>query len=146
MGQLIIPDNATVYVDTAPVIYSVETNPDYWALLQPLWTKSQASQIDIISSELLLLETFVFPLKNNNTELVAIYEELFTDDIQLLEITQRILRSAAQLRSVSNLKTPDAIHAATALDAGCTIFLTNDSGLRTVPGLSVIVLKDVLNA
>jgi predicted nucleic acid-binding protein len=70
----------------------------------------------------------------------------FTDDIQLFEVTQRILRSAAQLRSVTNLKTPDAIHAATALDAGCTIFLTNDGRLRAVPGLSIVVLKDVLNA
>jgi predicted nucleic acid-binding protein len=38
------------------------------------------------------------------------------------------------------------LHAATAVNIGCTLFLTNDSGLRTVPGLSVIVLKDVLNA
>lgn|GEM_PF-1588729 len=28
MGQLTIPDHATVYVDTAPVIYSVELHPD----------------------------------------------------------------------------------------------------------------------
>ena len=66
MGQLIIPDGAIVYVDTAPVIYSVETHPDYWALLQPLWRKLQANQINTISSELLLLETLVFPLKNKN--------------------------------------------------------------------------------
>jgi hypothetical protein len=37
MGQLIIPDGAIVYVDTVPVIYSVETHPDCWALLRPLW-------------------------------------------------------------------------------------------------------------
>jgi predicted nucleic acid-binding protein len=145
MGQLIIPDGAIVYVDTAPVIYSVETHPDYWTLLQPLWRKSQANQINIISSELLLMETLVFPLKSKDMSLVAIYEDLFTDDVQLLKITQRILYSAAQLRSVTRLKTPDAIHAATAIDAGCTMFLTNDSGFRTVPGLSVIILKDILN-
>ena len=97
MGQLIIPDGAIVYVDTAPVIYSVETHPDYWALLQPLWRKSQANQINIISSELLLLETLVFPLRNKNMSLVAIYEDLFTDDIQLLKINQKILYSAAHL-------------------------------------------------
>jgi predicted nucleic acid-binding protein len=146
MGPLTIPENATVYVDTAPVIYSVETNPDYWALLQPLWSKSQANEIDIISSELLLLETLVFPLRNNNQAIIEIYEDLFRDDIRLIEINQGILRSAAQLRTITSLKTPDAIHAATALNVGCDLFLTNDSGLRTVPKLSVVVLKDLLNA
>ena len=140
MGQLSIPPNATIYVDTAPVIYSAEINLDYWALLQPLWSKSQANEINIISSELLWLETLVFPLKNHNTALIEIYEDLFKDDIQLIAINQSILRSAASLRAVTNLKTPDAIHAATALSAGCTLFLTNDGGLRKVPGLSVVVL------
>jgi hypothetical protein len=36
MGQLILPDAAIIYVDTAIVIYSVEFNPDYWQVLQPL--------------------------------------------------------------------------------------------------------------
>jgi predicted nucleic acid-binding protein len=146
VGALIIPDNATVYLDTAPVIYSVETHPDYWALLQPLWSKSQANAINLVSSELLLLETLVSPLKNHNVALVTVYEDLFKEDIHLIEVTQTILRAAAHLRAITSLKTPDAIHAATALDHGCTIFLTNDSGLRTVPGLSVVVLNDVLNA
>jgi predicted nucleic acid-binding protein len=146
MGQLAIPPNATVYIDTAPVIYSVETNLDYWALLQPLWSQSQAHEISIISSELLLLETLTFPLKNNDAALIDIYEDLFRDDIQLIAISQSILRTAAHLRAVTNLKTPDAIHAATALNIGCTCFLTNDNDLRVVPGLSVVVLKDILNA
>ncbi len=146
MGQLTIPPDATVYVDTAPVIYSVEINLDYWTLLQPLWAKSQANEVNIVSSELLLLETLVSPLKNSNTSLIEIYEDLFRDDIHLVAISQDILRSAANLRAITHLKTPDAIHAATVLSLGCTLFLTNDGGLRTVPGLSVVVLKDVLNA
>jgi predicted nucleic acid-binding protein len=146
MGQLTIPEHATVYIDTAPVIYSVETNPDHWALLQPVWSKSQANEIDIISGELLLLETPVFPLRAQNTAILKIYEDLFRDDIQLIAISQDILRSASHLRAITSLKTPDAIHAATALSMGCTLFLTNDGGLRTVPGLSVVVLKDALNA
>jgi len=81
------------------VIYSVEAHPDYWALLQPLWRKSQANQINIISSELILLETLVFPLRNNNMSLVSIYEDLFTDDVQLLKINQKffILRHSFAL-------------------------------------------------
>jgi predicted nucleic acid-binding protein len=63
-----------------------------------------------------------------------------------MQITQTILRDAAHLRATTNIKTPDAIHAATALNVGCTLFLTNDTGLRNVSGLTVVVLEDVLNA
>jgi predicted nucleic acid-binding protein len=47
------------------------------------------------------------------------------------------------LRANHNLKTPDAIHAATALAAGCVLFVTNDAGFRCVPGLPVAVLSEV---
>ncbi|MEW6497003.1 MAG: PIN domain-containing protein [Cyanobacteriota bacterium] len=46
--------------------------------------------------------------------------------------------------SFSNLKTPDAIHAATALNSSCTLFLTNDSGFRNVLSLPVVILSEVL--
>jgi predicted nucleic acid-binding protein len=144
MGPLTIPDGAIVYVDTAPVIYSIEPHPDYLPLVQPLWVKLHAEQITIVSSELLWLETLVGPMKNNNQSLIDLYTELLTDNIRLIPIDESILKLAAQLRSTGSLKTPDAIHAATALNYGCTLFLTNDAGLRTVPGLTTIVLKDLL--
>jgi predicted nucleic acid-binding protein len=145
MGQLTLPDGATVYLDTAPVIYSIEYHPDYWTLLTPLWQKLQAGEIQVVSSELLILECLVLPLKTNNTILITAYEQFLTTRIRLFPIREATLRSSAQLRATHNLKTPDAIHAATALSAGCTLFLTNDTGLRSVAGLSVVILKDVLN-
>jgi predicted nucleic acid-binding protein len=145
MGQLNLPEGAIVYVDTAPVIYSIEPHPDYRPLVQPLWEKLHADEITIISSELLWLETLVGPMKNNNQPLIEIYIELLTDNIRLIPINEAILKLAAQLRSTSSLKTPDAIHAATALNHGCTVFLTNDAGLRKVSGLTTIVLKDLLS-
>jgi predicted nucleic acid-binding protein len=145
MGQLNLPTGAIVYVDTAPVIYSIEPHPAYRVLVQPLWEKLYANEITLISSELLWLETLVGPMKNNNQPLIELYTELLTDNIQLIAINETILKLAAQLRSTSSLKTPDAIHAATALNYGCTIFLTNDAGLRNVPGLATIVLKDLLS-
>jgi predicted nucleic acid-binding protein len=145
MGQLNLPQGAIVYVDTAPVIYSIEPYPDYRPLLQPLWEKLHADEITIISSELLWLETLVGPMKNNNQPLIEIYTELLTDNIRLIPINAAILKLAAQLRSTSSLKTPDAIHAATAINHGCTVFLTNDAGLRKAPGLGTIVLKDLLS-
>lgn len=147
MGQLNIPDSSTVYIDTSVIIYSVEKVPNYDLLLETLWQKLQANEVRVFSSELTLLETLVLPLRSANVKLVNDYEQLLlSSNMQLVPIDLAVLREAARLRATTNLKTPDAIHAATALSEGCTIFLTNDSQFRTVPGLSTIVLREILAA
>jgi predicted nucleic acid-binding protein len=75
-----------------------------------------------------------------------IIPELLRDSIQLIAIDESILKFAAQLRATTKLKSPDSIHAATAISQKCTMFLTNDTGFRNIPHLPVVVLKDVLNA
>jgi len=67
--------------------------------------------------------------------------------MQLMSITQSILREAARLRAaVPGLRTPDALHAATALLSDCALFLTNDIGFQRVPALPLAILDDVLKA
>lgn len=36
MGQLNIPVSSRVYLDTTPIIYTVERIPDYFQLLRPI--------------------------------------------------------------------------------------------------------------
>ncbi|KYC40808.1 twitching motility protein PilT [Scytonema hofmannii PCC 7110] len=148
MGQLNLPDSAKIYIDTSIVIYTIEVHPNYWQLLQPLWQKFQVGQIELITSELTLLESLVIPFRQLNTNLIDTYEHLLLSSvIQLIPINQIILREAARLRATTaSLRTPDAIHAATAIISGCTQFLTNDQRLRTLPSLPVVVLDEVLTS
>jgi len=146
MGQLNFPPSSLIYLDTVTIIYSVERFPDYILLLDPMWQQLQLGSIQIMTSELAILETLVMPLRQANTEMIRRYETLLTSsEVSLIPISQTILKSAAALRASANLKTPDAIHAATAISSGCTVFLTNDNGFRNVPGLTTVILQDVLN-
>lgn len=145
MGQLVIPSSSIIYIDTSVAIYSVEWSPDYYALLQPLWLKFQAGEIEIVSSELILMEALVLPLRNADALAINAYEQLFlSSDMRLIPISQSVLRQAATIRSTTNLKTPDAIHAATALTVDCTQFITNDKAFRNVSDLPVVVLSEVV--
>jgi predicted nucleic acid-binding protein len=128
VGTLTLPASGLVYLDAQVVIYSVETHADYWPLLQPLWQAAQARALQLVSSELTLMETLVGPLRSGDTRLSTAYEQLFpSPEMQPLSITTAVLREAARLRAaVPPLRTPDAIHAATALLAGCVLFVTND--------------------
>ena len=50
----------------------------------------------------------------------------------------------ARIRAETSLATPDALHAVTALGAGCAAFITNDTDFRRVDDLPVVVLDDLL--
>jgi predicted nucleic acid-binding protein len=144
VGALSLPASGLVYVDANPIIYTVEMHPVYGPLLQPLWLAAQARTIDVVTSELALMETLIRPLKSSNTPLQRDYERaLLGTDMRLLPITQSVLREAARLRATTRLKTPDARHAATALDAGCALFITSDAGFRGIASLPLVILDDL---
>ncbi len=144
MGQLKVPAGL-VYVDTSAVIYQVERIEPYRTAAEPLWTDLDAGRAEVGTSDLSLLEVLVKPLRDGNSSLATLYRTVLlgTAGLRCLPITRAILESAAQLRASHNLKTPDAIHAATALQAGCTLFVTNDAGFRRVAGLPIAVLSEV---
>ena len=146
MGALTLPSGGCVYADVQILIYSVEKHPDYAPLLRPLWQAVQSEGLEVVSSELALMEALTGPLKRNDTALASDYEQLFQIGVRLLPITQPILRQAAHLRAaIPGLRTPDALHAATAMLANCALLLTNDHGFLRIPGLSCVILNDVLN-
>jgi predicted nucleic acid-binding protein len=145
VGALTLPSSGLVYLDANPIIYTVEKHPVYGPLLQPLWQAAQTKTIEVISSELALMETLVVPLKTGNTTLERQYEQaLLGTDMRLIPITQAILREAARLRATTKLRTPDALHAATAQQAGCVLFVTNDAGFRGIASLPLVILDDLL--
>ena len=147
MGDLNIPASSRIYLDTAPVIYTVERIPDYFQLLRPVWSQLQNGEIEVITSEITLLEVLVLPFRNANEPLIQAFETLLSfSQIQLTPITQPILREAARLRGGTSLKTPDAIHVATSISTDCDLFLTNDIRIRNIPDCAVVNLSEVLNS
>ena len=144
MGSLALPPSGEVYLDAQVVIYTIERHPIYAPLLDPLWMAVQAGQLVAVTSELTILEVVVGPLKSGDTALHRAFESLFvTPGVRLIPVAQPILRGAAQLRaSIPKLRTPDAIHAATALHVSVGLFVTNDFVFRSVPGLPTAILDD----
>ncbi len=145
MGSLTLPTDGLVYLDANGLIYSVERVEPYRTLLEPLWQAAQDGAVTIVSSPILIVEALVKPLRDGNTEIEMQYRELFeANAVRFLDASYPVFEDSARLRAVANLTTPDAIHAATALRAGCSLFVTNDADFRRVVNLSVTVLDDIL--
>jgi len=147
VGPLNLPLAGLVYIDASSLIYSVERVEPYRTLLEPMWQEAQDGNLTIVSSPVLVIEALVKPLREGNEEIEMQYRELFSSNaVRLLDASYQVFEDAARLRASTGLKTPDALHAATALRAGCALFITNDTDFRRVEGLPVVVLSDLLRA
>jgi predicted nucleic acid-binding protein len=145
MGSLTLPTQGPIYVDANGFIYSAERIEPYRTLLEPMWQQARAGQFTIVSSELVLLETLVKPFRESDTLLEDLFRRLlYSREVQLLPATAALWEHAARLRATTGLKTPDALHSATALQASITLFITNDEGFRRVPNLPVVILDDLI--
>ena len=147
MGPMTLPLHGAVYLDTSAIIYSVERNEPYFTLLAPAWQQSEAGQFAVVCSELVVAETLVRPIREGHADLEAAFRAVFAaPEVDLIPATRELWDDTAHLRAETGLKTPDALHAATALRAGCALFITNDTDFRRVQGLPVVVLDDLLAA
>ena len=145
MGPLVLPSTGQIYLDASSLIYSVERVEPYRTLLKPMWQEAQDGNLTIVSSPILVVEALVKPIRDGNTEIQVQYRDLFEiNAVRLLEATYAVFEDAARIRAETALATPDALHAAAALRAGCALFVTNDSDFRRVEGLPVVVLDDLL--
>ena len=145
MERLILPATGPIYLDAAAFICSVERIEPYRTLLDPVWRQARSGQLTVVSSELVVMETLVKPLRDGSRTLEELFRSLLDSNEGMLVPTTRALwEEAAAIRAATRLKTPDSLHATAALHAGCNLFITNDSDFRRVPDLPVVVLKDLL--
>ena len=135
----------TVALDAAPLIYFAEEHPIFLPKIEPFFVDFAAGAFPIISSTVTLLEVLVLPIRQGNLKLARAYRDilLHSQGLTLLPVSSAIAERAAQLRAQFRIKTPDALHVATALDAGAGFFVTNDDKLPTIPGIEIIALVNL---
>lgn len=144
--KLKIPSTGKVYVDANLIIYRVEQVEPYLSACASMWEAAEQGLVHLVTSDLTLLEVLVKPIRDGNNVLASIYRAMFDNamEISSIAITKNILDIAGTLRAKHGLKSPDAIHAATALHLNASSFITNDSGFRRVPNLPVLVVSECL--
>ena len=87
----------------------------------------------------------VKPLRDGSVRLEMLFRSILAAaEMDLIPATLETWEDAARIRVETGLATPDALHVATALQAGCALFITNDTDFRRVQGLPAVVLDDLL--
>ena len=133
----------TVGLDSAIFIYHFEEHPHYKAPCAEVFDLMEAGAIRAVTSTVTLIEVLVQPLTKGEQELCSRYEQYlrFGPSLTLRSLDPDLALRAAQLRSRYQIRTPDAIQLAAAIEFGARLFLTNDDRLRKVTEIEVIVLE-----
>ncbi len=131
--------------DTSPIIYFIEANPGYDKLVTEIFQLIALNQISGVTSVITLIEVMVHPLLHNDLHLQQEYRDLLLNshNFETVPIDISMAEQAAHFRARYSLRTPDALQVIAALHAGCDAFLTNDTGLRRVTELRMLVLDDL---
>jgi predicted nucleic acid-binding protein len=134
-----------IFLDTAPVIYFVEKNPDYMDKMLIVFDRLDAGTLSGATSPVTLSECLVLPIRLGKPEVAQAFNQFLGGNSSLffVNIDDKIASRAADFRARYNLTLPDAFQVAAAITSGCDAFLTNDDTLKRVTELNTIVLDDM---
>lgn len=125
---------AKVYLDSCMIIGLIEGDATQQHLL-----KSRLYAHRIYSSELARLESRLLAIRQNNALYLQRFDYFF-EACEMVELNRAVFERATVLRVEHNLKTPDSLHLAAAIQTGCDEFWTNDKRLIKAANEHLVVV------
>lgn len=131
--------------DTAPLIYFIERHPFYGVLMRELFRRVDIGAIAGYTSTITVAEVLTKPYQVQDDLLARRYRTLLlrSRNFIVVPVDSVIADTAAEIRARYRLRTRDALQLATAMQAGCEAFLTNDDALRRVRDIRVLALDEL---
>ena len=134
-----------IYLDTNVLIYFVERTDALQVKIAQLFDSSVMSSIQIFMSEVGVAECLYGAFKRKSAALEAKYNEIFYEiglfDLLPLDGARAVF--AAKIGAEKGLKLVDALHFCAALEANCSIFITNDARFKSSHEVQVLQIADL---
>lgn len=132
-----------IYLDTCCIIYLIEAaSPFHGVVVARVLRERSAPAARLLTSRLSRLECRTKPLQGGDRALLGRYDEFFAQaGLDVIGVSDEIVERATELRAKYGLKTPDALHLATALEQASDVFLTGDAALARCGEVNVEVLR-----
>jgi len=130
-----------IYLDANVVIRLVEGDAATRAPLAARLASSLGVPGSLVTSRLTRLECRSKPLRAGDAATLAAFDVFYAGvELILVEVGAAVVERATDLRARYNLKTPDALHYATAVEVGAALFLTGDRALSRCSEVPVELL------
>ncbi len=137
-----LEDNALVTVDTAPIIYLLEDNPQFAEKFYPLFQQIESGRIRGVISPITIAEVVAGPLSFNNEILANRYFTVLSSTPWIVQnLSAELSFLAARIRIRYQLKLPDAIQIATAVHTGSSALITHDRDFHGVDEIKILGIE-----
>ena len=135
-----------IALDTSIFIYQIEENVRYLPFTDQIFSWLERSASRAVTSTITMTELLVQPYRDLDEQRVDEFYSLLSTYPNLTWVapTLEIADLAARFRALHRLRTPDALQAATAVQAGATGLITNDPLFERVEPFETLVLDRFL--
>jgi predicted nucleic acid-binding protein len=135
-----------VYWDTMLFVYWLETHPVHHRAVKNLFDRMEARKDRLCTSLFTIGEILVGPYRQGQGDEAFRIKAVFRSPlVEILPFTVAVADRYAQIRAAHPVKPADAIHLASAAEAGVDLFVTNDRHLHSlvIPGIRFITGMDL---
>lgn len=135
-----------IYFDTNPFIYFVEEHDIFYEAIKPIFQMVNDDIVLAFTSEFTLTEVLIKPHRDKDQATIESFEGLLIESgyFSLLGADKDTFLAAAKIGGETIMRTPDAIHMATAIENKCDFFITNDKRIRDYQKVKVIQISELL--
>ena len=136
--------HSRIALDSSMFIYVFEANPTHGPASRAMLWAAEAAGTRLITSAIAVGETAVRPARDDEA-MADRYGEAIRSipRLDIVPVSAATAVEAAILRGRHGIGLLDAIHLATARQAGATALITNDRRLPSLPQVEVILLDDL---
>jgi len=140
--------HSLIALDTSVFIYHIEENKRYLPLTKIiLESLLPDGRIEAVCSSLVISELLVRPLKEKRFDLLLSYKALVVGfpNLKTIPLDNTIAEQTAYFRATYNLRTPDAVHIATAYSNKAEVIIGNDRRWKSIKEIEVILLNNFVD-
>jgi predicted nucleic acid-binding protein len=134
-----------VYWDSMLFIYWLEDHPQYAKQVDAIHSRMKQRQDRLITGAFTFGEVLAGTHRKGHAELADQFRALLRSVVaEVVPFTVETADHYARIRGALGITPADAIHLASAAQAGADLFLTNDKSLlgKIVPGIQFIAMLD----
>jgi predicted nucleic acid-binding protein len=134
-----------VYWDSMLFIYWLEDHPQYAKQVDAIHSRMKQRQDRLITGAFTFGEVLAGTYRKGRAELADQFRTLLRSVVaEIVPFTVETAEHYARIRGALGTTPADAIHLASAAQAGTDLFLTNDKSLvgKIVPGIQFIAMLD----
>ncbi len=135
-----------IALDTSVFIYQIEANARYAGLTDHVFAWLEGPNRAAVTSTVTMAELLGQPYRNSDQRQVDEFYALLSTfpNLEWIAPSLPIADTAARIRAVHRLRTPDALQAATVIQTEATGFITNDSVFERIKEFETLVLEYLL--